>query len=262
MNIFKFFTIFILGFVISAPSSMIGLAGGFLFVPILILIFQLPAQNAVAISLVAITGTTVSATLGYIRQKKVNFKLGLLYDILDIPGIILGAYLTTLLSSEILTVICGIFLIMVSVLLMRKSIFFWNNKKINKIKPRKFQHSKLTIISILISSLLGGFITGLTGMGGGITDTSTMILLGISPHIAVASSEFAMALTNVFGVIAHGFLDNILLEFAVPLVIGTVIGAQVGCLLCKRIKADFIRKIIILITFVVGLRLIFSLFII
>lgn len=261
MNIFRFFIISILGFVISTPSSMIGLAGGFLFVPILILIFQLPAQNAIAVSLFAITGTTVSATLGYIRQKKVDFKLGLLYDILDVPGVILGAYLTTLLPSNILTVICGIFLVMFSVLMMKKSIS-WNNKQLKKVHPKKFQYSIHTLISILTSSFLGGFMTGLVGLGGGITDTSTMLLLGISPHIAVASSEFAMALTNVVGVITHGFLNNILLEYALPLTIGTIIGAQVGCLMCKRVKASFIRKVIVLITFVVGLRLIFSLFII
>ncbi|MDI6825626.1 MAG: sulfite exporter TauE/SafE family protein [Candidatus Aenigmarchaeota archaeon] len=124
MDIFRFFIIFVLGFVISTPSSMIGLTGGFLFVPILILIFQLPAQNAIAISLVAITGTTVSATLGYMRQRRVDLKLGLLYDILDVPGVVLGAYLTTLLPSSILTAICGVFLIIISVLSVRRSIFF------------------------------------------------------------------------------------------------------------------------------------------
>jgi hypothetical protein len=241
---------------------MIGLAGGFLFVPILILIFQLPAQNAIAVSLVAITGTTISATLGYIRQKKVNFKLGLLYDILDIPGVVLGAYLTTLLPSNILTVICGVFLVIISLLLTKRSIFFWNNKQSEKVRQKEFHYSKRSIPAILTSSLLGGFITGLSGLGGGITDTSTMILLGVPSHIAVASSEFAMALTNSVGVIAHGVLNNILLDYAFPLTIGTIIGAQMGCLLCKRVKASFIKKVIALITFVVGLRLIFSLFVI
>jgi uncharacterized membrane protein YfcA len=34
---------------------------------------------------------------------------------------------------------------------------------------------------------------------GGITDTTTMMLLGIPAHIAIASSDFAMAHTNGTG---------------------------------------------------------------
>jgi len=39
-----------------------------------------------------------------------------------------------------------------------------------------------------------------------------MILLGIPTHIAVASSEFAMAITNGVGVVTHGLLNNLSIE--------------------------------------------------
>jgi len=112
----------------------------------------------------------------------------------------------------------------------------------------------------LISSFIGGLVTGLAGLGGGITDTTTMILLGVPPHIAVASSEFAMALTNGTGVIAHGILHNILLEYAVPLTIGTVLGAQIGTLAAKRTKGETLRKILSAIALLLGLRLILVFF--
>lgn len=86
--------------------------------------------------------------------------------------------------------------------------------------------------------------TGLSGLGGRITDVSTMILLGVPPHIAVASSEFAMAITNGVGVVAHGLLNNVLIEYALPIIIGTVIGAQVECSLANRVKGKVIRKIL------------------
>ena len=83
--------VFAIGFIISVPSSMVGHGGGFLIVPILILIFQLPAKNAIAVSLVAICGTAFSATIGYMRQKRVDYKLGFLYDVLEVPGVVIGA---------------------------------------------------------------------------------------------------------------------------------------------------------------------------
>jgi len=260
----------LIGIAIGLLSSMIGLGGGFLIVPILILIFGLPTKSAVAISLVAISGTAISATIGYLRQRRIDFKLGLLYDILDIPGVILGAYLTTLLPSKILKIICGIFIIFISLILTKNRQIFvskegsiketqekgWQRKIIDSF-GQKFEYSIQKPIFVLLSSFFGGLITGLIGLGGGITDTSTMILLGVPTHIAVASSEFAMALTNLAGVISHGFLRNILFSYAIPLTIGTIAGAQIGCRLTAKIKGKLLQKTIAFIAFIIGLRLLF-----
>lgn len=112
----------------------------------------------------------------------------------------------------------------------------------------------------LASSFLGGLITGLSGLGGGITDVSTMIMLGVPPHIAAATSEFAMAITNGVGVVSHGLLNNILVDYAIPITAGTVIGAQVGCSLAKRVEGKAIRRVLSLIAVLAGLRLIYSFF--
>ena len=239
MNITAALAILIIGFAVGVPSSIVGLGGGFIIVPILILVFQVPAHNAFAISLVAILGTTVSSTIGYIRQKRVEFKLGLLYDILDVPGIVLGAYLTTVLPENVLIVLCGIFIIIISTLIARQirnkrkrrsneesdADSAFTKGKTEKITSgiKTFRYTLRSTPLALASSFLGGLVTGLSGLGGGITDVSTMILLGIPPHIAAATSEFAMAITNGVGVLAHGFLDNILFEYALPLTLGTVI---------------------------------------
>ena len=110
----------------------------------------------------------------------------------------------------------------------------------------------------MLSSFMGGIVTGLAGLGGGITDVTSMILLGVPTHIAVATSEFAMALTNGVGVITHGLLNNLLLDYAIPITIGTIIGAQVGCHLTKRVNAKSIRTILFAIAIIAGVRLIFQ----
>ena len=109
---------------------------------------------------------------------------------------------------------------------------------------------------IFLSSFAGGLITGFAGLGGGITDTSAMILLGVPSHIAVASSEVAMAITNGAGLLTHGFLDNLLIEYAIPLTAGTVIGAQIGAILCKHVKGATVRKILIALALIAGIRLV------
>jgi uncharacterized membrane protein YfcA len=279
MNVIEALLVFVLGFAVGVPSSMVGLGGGIMIVPALIILFQVPAQNAIAISLVAILGTTVSSTIGYIRHKQVDYKLGLLYDILDIPGIILGAYLTTLLPENILVGICGAFILFITIILIRSKkkpecpISIpgesgtrewirnkeWIRNGIDH-KGRAITYALGNPLVALTSSFVGGIITGLAGLGGGITDVSTMILLGIPTHIAVASSEFAMAITNGVGVVAHGLLNNLLLEYAIPITMGTVIGAQLGCALAKRVKGKTIRNILAVIAVLSALRLIYLFF--
>jgi len=269
-----FLTLLIFGFAAGLPASMVGLGGGFIIVPTLILVFRLPAQNAVAVSLVAICGTTFSAAFSYIKQRRVDYKLSLLYDVLDIPGVVSGAYITTILPKDVLVGVCGFFILFISLLLVRNRKATSSpaeNKETSvtgKGWKRRMSDSSNQVFEYtirrpglaLISSFMGGLVTGLAGLGGGITDATTMILLGVPPHIAVASSEFAMALTNGTGVIAHGILQNILLEYAVPLTIGTVLGAQMGTFAAKRTKGETLRKILFAITFLLGLRLILMFF--
>ena len=273
MNLIEALLVFVLGFAVGVPSSMVGLGGGIIIVPALIVLFQVPAQNAIAISLVAILGTTVSSTLGYIRREAVDYKLGLLYDILDVPGIVLGAYITTFLPENVLAGICGAFILFITIMLIRSKrkpespvtipgesgTREWNRIRVDH-KGRAVSYALKNPLLALASSFFGGIVTGLAGLGGGITDVSSMILLGIPTHIAVASSEFAMAITNGVGVITHGLLNNVLIEYAIPVTVGTVIGAQLGCALANLVKGKMIRNILVVLAILSALRLLFFFF--
>jgi len=265
-----FFVLLILGVLVGLPASMCGLGGGFILVPTLILVFNLSPQNAIAISLVAMCGTTISATLGYIKQKRVDYKLALLYDIFDIPGVIVGAYLTTILPQNLLIGLCGFLILFLSLLMLRnlraRKLSTKNNesnmtcngwgRKVSDSMNQVFEYKIRRPSLIVISSLMSGLVTGLAGLGGGITDTTTMMLLGIPSHIAIASSEFAMALTNGAGVITHGFLQNISIGYAIPITIGTILGAQVGVLVAKRTKQKTLKMILSIVSLLFSVRLI------
>jgi uncharacterized membrane protein YfcA len=265
-----FLVLLMLGFVVGLPASMCGLGGGFILVPTLILVFNLSPQNAIAISLVAMCGTTISAAIGYIKQKRVDYKLALLYDVFDIPGVIVGAYLTTILPRNLLIGLCGFLILFLSLLMLRNlgkrtcsteneetdtNCNGWG-RKVNDSMNKVFEYEIRKPSFILISSLMSGLVTGLAGLGGGITDTTTMMLLGVPAHIAVASSEFAMALTNGAGVITHGLFQNISIGYAIPITIGTIIGAQVGVLVAKRTNQKTLKLILSVISLLFSIRLI------
>lgn len=245
-----------IGLLIAAIFSMVGLAGGVFIVPMLVLIFKLPAQNAVGISLIVMTFTTVSATMAYARQRRINYRVGLLLDVFDVPGAVLGAYVTTLLAPRWLASLFGVLLVILS-------IFMVGKRETSRWPPRSDPERGILGLSVrvvafcLAASFASGVVAGMFGAGGGTVDESVMILaLNMPAHIAAATSVFGMALTNSAAAISHGALGNILPEYAIPLIIGGVCGAQLGPSLSKRVEGRTLRKILGVVFVLIGLRMI------
>jgi len=246
-------TLIPIGLFIATISSMVGLGGGVFFVPLLVLAFGLPAQKAVGISLMAMTFATISATIAYSRQRKINYRVGILLDVFDVPGAVLGAYLTTLLAPRWLAGLFGILLFIISIYMIRKR----ENPPRRSSRPKFLGLPTKVIYFCLAASFASGIVAGMFGAGGGTVDETVMILvLGMPVHMAAGTSVFGMALTNTAAAIPHGALGNILPEYAIPLIIGAVFGAQLGPRLSKRVKGSTLRKILGVVFVIIGLRMI------
>ncbi|MHA1731263.1 MAG: sulfite exporter TauE/SafE family protein [Promethearchaeota archaeon] len=273
MDFYLALAFFLVGFAVAAPCSMVGLGGGILFVPILIVFFHLPPNEAVATSLVAMLGNTVSCSIVYIVHHRVNFKLAFLYDVMDFPGVFLGAWMTTVLSANILMGICGFIILGMGFSLIRRSFqkseeeggagegedeVSATTKSIEEHSEFYKNHKHAWIAFALISSFLSGLVSGLAGVGGGMTDTTTMILLGVPPHVAGPTSEFAMAATNVVAVGAHSMLGNVDWSLALPIMLGAVAGAQLGARIMKRVKPIWLLRLLVVFAWVTSVRLILN----
>ena len=264
----------IFGVLIGTISSIVGIGGGILFIPTSIFIFGFPLKDAVVISLFSMTGLNISASIRYMKMKLVNYKLSILYNVWDLPGVIIGAWITTIITQNILSGICGALIILLSIILFRKNNNIHLEKKIvpdlkneeNLINNKELkQKSTLGVNNTVIasiSSFSGGFISGLGGVGGGTADTTTMILLGIDPKEAAATSQFAMVFTSVSGVIVHMFFGTYNGSFLWPIImtLGGIIGAQLGTYLSMKIESKIIRKMLAIFAFYTGILLILLMF--
>ncbi|MCP8317840.1 MAG: sulfite exporter TauE/SafE family protein [archaeon] len=88
-------SLFALGVGIGAFGTLIGVGGGFLTVPLLIIVYGFEPRLAVGTSLALVFFNTFSGSLAYLKQKRVDVKTGLMFTVLTIPGSILGAYFTS-----------------------------------------------------------------------------------------------------------------------------------------------------------------------
>ncbi|MEM2338720.1 MAG: sulfite exporter TauE/SafE family protein, partial [Nitrososphaerales archaeon] len=123
MEIIAAFILTIIAIMMGILSSIIGVGGGFIMVPLLILIYNLKAHIAIGTSIVTVFFTAISATIVYFKQKRIDWKLGALTAILTIPTAYLGAYATKFFDSRTLSGIFGIVLALVGLRIILGSGF-------------------------------------------------------------------------------------------------------------------------------------------
>jgi len=254
--------LFLFGFLVSIVASMTGVGGGIFFVPLLTLAYGFAPSNAVGTSLMVIVFTALSASLVFARQKRIFFKTGLLLTILTVPGALVGASLTSILSGKVLGLVFGVFLVIVAVRMVAANRVWRRNKPqigISKAVVKEgdlFLNKRLLAIGVGLS-FFGGLVSGLLGVGGGILLVPLMALFLRMPlHAAVATSMFTMVFTTFSGVAQHWTLGNVNFEYVLLLAAGALVGAQMGAWLCKRISGEKLSLVFAVIVLVVSVQMI------
>ncbi len=90
--------------------------------------------------------------------------------------------------------------------------------------------------------LAAGLLSGLFGVGGGIVMVPAMVLLaGMSQQRASASSLASIVPIAAVGALIFGRADSVDLPAAAILIVGSLIGVQVGARLMARVGDDRLR---------------------
>ncbi len=79
------------GFAAGTLGSMLGVGGGIIMVPALTALNMPPTQVS-STSLVAVTSTSISSTIEYSRQRRIDYRLSLELGACAIPGAVPGCY--------------------------------------------------------------------------------------------------------------------------------------------------------------------------
>jgi hypothetical protein len=255
-------------------GALLGIGGGTIVVPILILGFDLQAQQAVGTSLVMIIFTALSAAFAYSRQKRLDWKVGMMGALVTVPGAAIGAYMTQFISSTSLTIMLGVFLFFISLSMFRRSYATASRDEKERIKTESktvpgvwrrkiidaygnvFQYDA-SIYRGLVLLFFGGVASGFFGIGGGLIVVPILAsVVGLPMHIAVATSMLTMIFTSVSGASTHIMLGHVMLEYAAPILIGIVIGAQLGARTAKRLRPVSLERVFALVVFGLGILLI------
>jgi hypothetical protein len=235
-------------------GSMLGVGGGVMMVPALTSLGIAPTQTA-STSLIAVSSTGVSSTIEYARQRRIDYRLGMVMAAIAVPGAIMGAMLSTNFSPDSFRLYFAILLALAGLYVLYKDSILRDRLE------RGPGPGRARYVAVAGTSLGAGIISSLFGVGGGIIFVPSMLLiLGMGIHRAAATSQLALVITSVAGVIAHAALGHPDYFYAAALSAGAFAGAQIGARLSRSAKDVILRKILAAVLIVIAGRFIFEWF--
>jgi uncharacterized membrane protein YfcA len=227
--------LFAAAFVASVFGSMVGLGGGFIFVPILRLFLGFAPAEAAGTSLVLIVANSASSVATYLWHQRVHVKIGLLVALGGLPTSILGAILALHIPAKLFDSILSVILIAVAI------DMFLNARRRLAGRPEHDRVHRIKGMSYRAAfgvGLVVGLFSSLFGLGGGIVLVPTFLYFSELPvHAISATSQFAILLTSPVGLITHAAQHDVAFRDAVPLVLGGLLGGPLGARLSLRLKS-------------------------
>ena len=269
-----------LGGVVGFLSGMFGVGGGFLITPLLLFI-GVPPGVAVATGANQVVASSISGVLGQLKRKAVDFRMGTVLLVDGLAGSWVGvqvfAWMTALgqidlfvqLSYVLFLGLIGSMMFVESARALlrarraggaapirRAHIHTWVHGLPLKMK---FRASGL-YISVLPPLLVGaivGLLAAIMGVGGGFILVPAMIyLLGMPTKVVIGTSLFQIIFVTGFTTIMHAINSqtvDMLLAFL--LIVGGVIGAQIGTTVGLRLKGEQLRIMLALLVLAVCFKI-------
>jgi len=111
---------------------------------------------------------------------------------------------------------------------------------------------------LIICGLLGGFASGLLGLGGGSVFVPLMVFwLGMKQHEAHGTSLFVIFPTAIIGSGVYALHGNVRFDYVLWLAIFALVAANFGVATAARISSKNLRKMYAVVLCVVAWKLIF-----
>jgi uncharacterized membrane protein YfcA len=276
-----------LGGLVGLLSGLFGVGGGFLLTPLLMMI-GIPPTVAAASDSNQIVAASTSGTFAHARGGTVDFKMGILMLLGGLAGGTLGVrliqYLRTLGEANFVITVTyvvmlgsiGGYMLYDSLCELRGSRKEWGERPhgrpsayarlVNRL-PWKLDFKKSGIrISALVPLLLGGMVgvlSAIMGVGGGFIMVPVMVyLLRMPMHAVVGTSLFQILFTCANVTVMQAWMNHTVdFILALLLLFGSVLGAQIGVRINRRLKAEQLKILMSVIVLLVMVKMLLNLLI-
>ncbi|MFQ5481177.1 MAG: sulfite exporter TauE/SafE family protein [Nitrospinaceae bacterium] len=95
---------------------------------------------------------------------------------------------------------------------------------------------------MIVIGLLIGFLSSISGLGGGFLVVPLLVYLGNKVHLAVGTSFVVVFLVASSSLISHARLGNVDFQTGLLLALGGVVGAQLGPLVLQNVPGLIFKR--------------------
>ncbi len=255
MPIISFIWLLLGGFIAGTFGALLGLGGGALLIPFMVMVLNVPMHQAIATSIIAVIATSSAGAAMNLERRTVHIRLGMLLEIGTVTGAILGGITANYLSAGVLAKLFSGLLFLIALVMIWRALQQKEQEMIHMdgtLPGTFFDDTRGTTVHYTVKnmpvtmlvSIVAGNVSGLLGVGGGIFKVPAMhILSGIPMKAATATSNFMIGVTaaaSAFIYFAHGHLNPVIASTAA---LGVLAGSIAGVHISSRIHGKVLTWI-------------------
>lgn len=270
---------FLFSVAIAIVAVIAGIGGGVLFTPIMMGFTSIDTLIIRATGLVVAMFSGLISTGPFMRRGLSNVRIVFFCAVPISVGAMAGAYSAVVLSAymgnrgdAIVRLLLGLILVFIAAMFViggAKSEYP-EVKHVDRFSQRValggayWEESLQKRVDYLATrSLLGlflfsavGFTGGFFGLGGGwaVVPVLNMVML-VPLKVSAACSGVLLAIGNAVAIWPYILYGSLVALFVVPWMLGQVIGGIMGAYILARIKAGFVRKVLIVIIIMTSIKL-------
>ena len=270
----KYLALMALGFGVGAYGTLIGAGGGFVLMPILLILYPKESPEILtSISLAVVFFNALSGSEAYGLMKRIDYRSGLMFAAATVPGAALGAVNTSHVPRHLFDIIFSVLMVAAAIfLLLRHGAPKATSKPSSASRHRitrhlvdahghQYEYSFNPLVGIALSVFVG-YVSSFLGIGGGIIHVPFLgYFLHFPVHIATATSHFVLAIMALTGTVVHILTGTFThgVHRTIALAIGVALGAQLGAHFSQRIRGTWIIRSLALALGLVGVRILMNL---
>jgi len=242
------------GLLISTAAMTIGIGGGILWTPLLILVYDLSPQEAITTSLLIQVIGMGSGSVAFLRARLVEIKLSLIFFITALPGVVIGSIVTVNLPQQPVQMALG----MMAMLL---ALLFVSAQEAMDEELDSYQFNQAKVKRLLPLPGFFGFFMGFLSLGIG-----EWLIPAMRNHLylemkrCVATIIPMMFLLALVASCLHWSLmeESVQLNYFLWGSLGTLAGGQIGPRVARYINDRVLKESFIFLMTLIGIHLIFQ----
>ncbi|MDD3321613.1 MAG: sulfite exporter TauE/SafE family protein [Paludibacter sp.] len=236
-----------ISFVAAFVFSLGGVGAAIILIPILVSL-GIPIGIAKPVGLFYNTVSLTGASISNIKNKRLDFKVGIPIIIFSFIFAIVGAWGSQFFPKKI------ILILFIGFLLFSGFMFLFHKKK----ELESYREDR-PYFSLSLIGAFAGLLSGLLGVGGGGIISPLMLMLGFNPKKITVITAFVVPFSSFAGFLTYWAMGNVDWRLLIIASSAGIVGATLGTMFMhKNLNPLSVKRILAIILLIMAVKLVWN----